>query len=183
VGPIWTPGAKDNTAGFIQGQRTGAPPPNTESKFYLFRVNQPLHFADLRVTSLNPFMTQLRLSATQRYGIDSGAEVDFLTMAASAPNDYSASRGIADAVYDLQQVTGLKGVCAFSSRADSDNGLVLSSEGDPTGGLIFALFGADSSIVTALTPVPKHHTQVAFDTFAELTARVEIPKLKFAGTS
>jgi hypothetical protein len=169
---IWKPSVVDATAVFMQGQRGGATPVDPKTKFYLFRVNQTLHFADLRLTSLAPFMTQLRRSGARRYGIDSGAPVDFLAMAASGPDDYSASRGIADAVFDLRRVTGITGVCAYSSRADRDSGLVASSDGDPTGGLVYAIFGADLSVVTALTPVPKAHDQVAFDTFAELNVAV-----------
>jgi hypothetical protein len=169
---LWTPAAPDATAGFIKEQRKGEPPAHAGYKFYLYRVNQTLHFADLRITSLTPFMTRLRMSEPQRYGISSSAQVDFLTMAASNPNDYSASRGIADAVYDSRHETGLSGVCALSSRADRDDGLITSFDKDQTGGLIYAIFGAASSVVTALTPVPKQWDHVPFDTFAELSARL-----------
>jgi len=170
--PLWKPSGTDSTAHFMHGQRTGASPVNSATKFHLMRVNQTLHFADLRVTSLSRFMTQLRLSGAQQYGITSEADVDFLAMAASGPDDYSAARGIADAVFDLRHQSGLAGVCAFSSRADSDSGLVVSAEDDPTGGLIYAVFGADSTVISALTPLPKSPDKAGFDTFAELTAQL-----------
>jgi hypothetical protein len=171
--PIWKPAAADETADFMKKQRTGALPLNTESKFYLFRINRTLQFADLRITTLAPFMAQLRASGARRYGISSGSMIDLLAMVASNPDDYSASRGFADAVFDLRRRTVLAGVCAFSSRADSDSGLVTSSQGDRTGGLIYAIFGEDSAEITALAPVPKSQNQVGFDTFAELTAALQ----------
>ena len=167
---IWKASTPDVTSAFMRGQRTGAAPVNVDTKFYLFRLSRPLHFADLRTTALAPFMAQLRASGARRYGLDSEAQVDFLATAASGPDDYSASRGIADAVYDQRRLTGIAGVCAFSSRADRDSGLIVDSEGDTTGGLIYAIFGADSAEVTALTPVPKSASQAGFDTYAELTA-------------
>ncbi len=171
---LWKPGATDRTNTFIQRQRAGAPPPDPASKFYLLRVEHPLRFADLRVTSLAPFMSQLRAGGdgAKRYGIVSASLVDFQIAAASAPEDYSASRGIADAVFDQRGVTSDAGVCAFSSRADMDSGIVLFSDDDPTGGLVFAIFGPDSSVVSALRPIARDQTQVGFDTYAELRGAI-----------
>lgn len=171
---IWRPGVADASKTFMQGQRAGAPPVDDQQKFYLFRVNQTLHFADLRTTALTPFMTQLLQGGAQRYGIVNSAQVDFLATAAAGPEDYSAPRAIADAIYDLRGLTGLSGVCAYSSRADSDSGMILSSGGDSTGGLIYAIFGPDSSEVRALTPVPQSATQAGFNTFAALSAAAGI---------
>jgi hypothetical protein len=154
----------------MRGQRAGAAPVDAKTKFYLFRTHQALHFADLRITSLGPFMAQVRQSGARRYGISENSEIDSLAMSASSPDDYSVPRGIADAVFDLRHLTGLAGVCAFSSRTDRDSGLIASSEGDATGGLIYAVLGPDSAEITALTPLPKSSTQPGFDTFAELTA-------------
>jgi hypothetical protein len=170
---IWSSSATDVTAEFMHEQRTGKPPLDSKLKFFLYRVDKTLHFADLRITSLASFMSRLLdMGGTQRYGITSGSMVDLLAAASGSPKDYSASRGIADAVFDLRRVSGFAGVCAFSSRADRDSGLVGGSEGDATGGLIYAIFGADSTAVTALTPVPKSADTLAFDTFAELSAAV-----------
>ena len=111
----------------------------------------------------------LHEGAAQRYGLSGRAVLDFLARASADPNDYSASRGIADAVFDTRKLSGFVGVCALSSRADRDSGLVVSAEGDATGGLIHAIFGADSTTVTELTPVSKSPGNLAFDTFEELT--------------
>ncbi len=170
---VWQASSSDATSEFMREQRAGAAvDPNL--KFFLYRMNETLQFADLRLTSLASFMKKL-LSAggAQRYGLSDRAAIDFLAKAASNPSDYSASRGVADAVFDSRKSSGLAGVCAFSSRADRDSGLVVSSEGDATGGLIYALFGADSTTVTSLTPVPKSPGNPAFDTFAELSAAVQ----------
>jgi hypothetical protein len=167
---IWKPSATDATATFMSAQRAGAQPARSATRFYLFRVNRTLVFADLRVTSLAPFMSRLLQSQAQRYGITSTAERDFLAAAAGRPDDYSASRGIADAVWDMQARTGMAGVCAFSSRADRDSGLVVSADGDSSGGLVHAVFGADGTVITALTPVPNSPAQPGFNTFADLQA-------------
>jgi hypothetical protein len=170
---IWKPSASDATSEFMREQRTGAPV-DPEYKFFLYRVNETLQFADLRLTSLASFMKRmLRAGAVQRYGLSESAVIDFLARASASPGDYSASRGMADAVYDSRQFSGFAGVCAFSARADRDSGLVVSAEGDVTGGLVHALFGADSTTVTSLTPIPKSPGVLAFDTFAALAAAVE----------
>ena len=169
---IWKPSSSDATSEFMREQRAGAAP-DPLYKFFLYRVNETLQFADLRVTSLASFMKRmLGAGAAQRYGLSDRAVIDFLARAASNPTDYSASRGIADAVFDTRQFSGFTGVCAYSSRADRDSGLVASAEGDATGGLIHAVFGADSTTVSTLTPVPKSPGNLAFDTFAELSAAV-----------
>jgi hypothetical protein len=170
---VWKPTSKDATSDFMREQRAGAAvDPNL--KFFLYRMNETLQFADLRLTSLASFVKRMLCAGgAQRYGLSDKAVIDFLARAASNPSDYSASRGIADAVYDSRKRSGLAGVCAFSSRADRDSGLVVGSEGDATGGLIYAVFGADSTTVSSLTPVPKSPGNLAFDTFAELSAAVQ----------
>jgi hypothetical protein len=166
---VWTPSSSDATSEFMREQRAGAVP-DPEYKFYLYRVNETLQFADLRLTTLASFMKRmLREGAAQRYGLSGRAVLDFLARASANPNDYSASRGMADALFDTRKLSGFAGVCALSSRADRDSGFVVSAEGDATGGLIHAIFGADSTTVTTLTPVPKSPGNLAFDTFAELS--------------
>jgi len=170
---IWKASSSDATSEFMREQRAGAAvDPNL--KFFLYRVSETLQFADLRLTSLASFMKKmLHAGGAQRYGLAPGAVVDFLARASSNPSDYSASRGMADAVFDTRKLSNFAGVCAFSSRADRDSGLVVSAEGDVTGGLIHAVFGADSTAVSELTPVPKSSGNLAFDTFAELRAAVQ----------
>jgi hypothetical protein len=166
---VWKPSSSDATSEFMREQRAGAAPDPTY-KFYLYRVNETLLFADLRLTSLASLLKRmLREGAAQRYGLSDRAVLDFLARASANPTDYSASRGIADAVFDTRKGSGFVGVCALSSRADRDSGLVVSAEGDATGGLIHAIFGTDSSTVSVLTPVPKSPGNLAFDTFAELS--------------
>lgn len=170
---VWKPSSSDATSEFMREQRAGAVP-DPHYKFFLYRVNETLPFADLRVTSLASFMKRmLNAGGAQRYGLSDRAVIDFLARASSDPTDYSASRGIADAVFDSRKLSGFAGVCAYSSRADRDSGIVVSAEGDATGGLIHAVFGADSTAVTTLTPVPKSPGVLAFDTFAELSQAVQ----------
>jgi hypothetical protein len=174
---LWKPGAVDQTRTFMQDLRAGGPPPKAGTKYYLLRVVKPLRFADLRITSLAPLFTQLRAGGGgSRYGIVEWSPLELQISAASASQDYSAARGMADAVFDFSRTTGDAGVCAFSSRADLDSGLVTESAGDPTGGLTFAIFGPDSIAVSALDPVPpnpKNKSKLGFDTFAALCAAIK----------
>ncbi len=162
--PLWQPGTADRTQRFMQGQVAGLPPPGGQ-RFHVYKLTQNLSVADLRLQTLMPIFLRLRSSgqAQQRYGIAAESPLDFQVAAASAVDDYSASRGMADAVADSARATGLAGVCAYSSRADRDNGLVLDSQGDPTGGLIFALFGPDGQALQALAPTgpPAGHPSFA----------------------
>lgn len=170
---VWKPSTSDATSEFMREQRAGAAV-DPSLKFFLYRMNETLQFGDLRLTSLASFMKRmLAAGGAQRYGLSDRAVIDFLAQAASNPSDYSASRGMADAIFDSRKLSRLSGVCAFSSRADRDSGIVVSTEGDATGGLIHAVFGADSTTISSLTPVPKNASSLAFDTFAELSAAVQ----------
>ena len=42
-----------------------------------------------------------------------------------APQDYSAARGLADAVSDFGTQRGIAGLMATSARGDSDSGMIL----------------------------------------------------------
>lgn len=173
--PLCIPGAPDKTRDFMQHQKAGALAPGGQ-RFHLFRLKQPLLFADLRLDALRPLFQQLRSSgeAKSRYGIVDWAPFDLLVSAASKSQDYSAARGIADAVSDQSGKTGHAGVCASSSRADTDSNMIVESHGDPTSGLIFAIFGQDGMTVSTLEPAaPKTDPNAAiFDTFAAITAAV-----------
>jgi hypothetical protein len=185
---IWKPGANDATAEFMRNQRTGAELHETK-KLFLFQVNQTMLFADLRLTALTSFFQRvLQSGGRERYGFADDVIVDFLARLISDQVDYSAPRGMADAIYDTSKRSGLCGVCAFSSRADKDNGFVVSAEGDKTGGLVHAVFGAGSSLVSTLTPIPKKpkpgkvyassttpadEPELAFNSFQELMERIE----------
>ncbi len=174
---LWKPGSVDQTRTFMQDLRAGAAPPKAATKYYLFRLIRPLRFADLRITSLAPMFARLRSDGGgSRFAIAGSAPLELQISAANASQDYSAARGIADAVFDSSRVTGDAGVCAFSSRADLDSGLVAGSAGDPTGGLVFAIFGPDKTAVTALEVVPadpKDKSKLGFDTFAALSAAIK----------
>jgi hypothetical protein len=187
---IWKPSSSDVTSEFMHQQRTGAKVHATK-KLFLFQVNKTLQFADLRLTALTGFFHKvLQSGGRQRYGLADNVVIDFLARSVSDPTDYSVARGIADAIFDTSKRSGLAGVCAFSARADRDNGFVVSAEGDSTGGLVHAVFGAGSSVVSALTPVPKkpkpgkiHATstapeippELAYDSFQELAERIDSP--------
>ena len=172
---LFKPGAPDGTKAFMQQQKTGAMPLSPQ-RFHLFRLKHPLQFADLRLTALAPLFQRLRASgeATQRYGMAAHIPFDMLLSCASDAQDYSAARGIADAVFDRRHSTGLAGVCAASSRADTDSGLIVESHGDATGGLIFAIFEKDGTPIMALEPAapPGRPNDAIYDTFEAIAAAV-----------
>jgi hypothetical protein len=172
---LFKPGAPDATRAFMQQQKTGAMP-HSPQRFHLFRLKYPLQFADLRMTALAPLFHRLRASgeARGRYGMVDHMPLEMLMSAVGDAQDYSAARGIADAVFDRRHSTGLAGVCAASARADTDSGLVFDDHGDPTGGLIFAIFNKDGAPITALEPAaPKGRpTDAIFDTFEAIAAAV-----------
>jgi hypothetical protein len=172
---LFKPGAPDGTRAFMQQQKTGAMPLSPQ-RFHLFRLKHPLQFADLRLTALAPLFHRLRGSGElrSRYGMVEHIPFEMLLSAASDAQDYSAARGFADAVFDRRHSTALAGVCAASSRADTDSGLVYDTHGDPTGGLIFAIFENDGAPITALEPAaPKGRPDDAtFATFEAIAAAV-----------
>jgi hypothetical protein len=169
------PGAPDKTSAFMQQQKAGAMPLSPQ-RFHLFRLKHPLSFADLRLTAIAPLLQRLRASGElrERYGMVDHLPFDMLVSAASEAQDYSAARGIADAVFDRRHSTGLAGVCAASSRADSDTGLVFDTHNDPTGGLIFAIFEKDGAPIAALEPAapPGKPNDAIYDTYADIVAAV-----------
>lgn len=173
AGRLWQAGQPDQTAAFMQQQKAGAGPVGS-NRFHLFRLKHPLQFADLRLTALAPFFHRLQASGEARshYGIVDWMPFNMLVSAASESQDYSAARGMADAVFDLRHTTGNAGVCAFSSRADSDSGLVYSSHGDHTGGLVFAIMDHDGTPVAALEPAaaPGQAGAATYDTFGAIAA-------------
>lgn len=172
---LFKPGAPDTTRAFMQQQKAGAMP-HSPQRFHLFRLKHPLQLADLRLTALAPLFHRLRTSgeARSRYGMVDHIPLEMLFSAASDAQDYSAARGIADAVFDRRHSTGLAGVCAASSRADTDSGLLFDTHGDPTGGLIFAIFDKDGAPITALEPAAPtgKPNDAIFDSYQAIVAAV-----------
>ncbi len=161
-----TPDMPDRTRAFMRAQVGGAKPLAKEH-FFLYRLKNKLRFADLRLQSLHPLFQRMGQSDELRRDFSLVSNLTLMLRAPSDLHDYSAARGIADAVYDRRNTNGLAGVCAPSSRADSDSGLVYDSHGDKTGGLIFAIFGKDRVPITVLEPVGE------FGTFQEIAAAVK----------
>ena len=172
--PLWVPGRGDRLRDHVVLAHAGLLPP-IENRFHLFQTTRPLLFADLRLTALMPFLLGVLCSreTRQRYGFVDQESMEQFLLQASAAQDYSAARGLSDAVADASNRTGHVGVCAFSSRADTETGLVTESYGDASGGLVFAIFGRDSlpvsTVVPAYSPAPAvKPRQVTFDTLQEL---------------
>jgi hypothetical protein len=83
-----------------------------------------------------------------------------------SPNDYSAARGLADAVYDAGRKRGIAGLMTTSARGDSDTGMILDNQGDGVEGFVYALFGRAGQRIDALQPV------ASYDSFKQLREAV-----------
>jgi hypothetical protein len=160
---LWLPGRHDVTGAFMSGQKGGAKLPAGEH-FHVYRAGSDLRTADLRLETLFRFFTRYQ------FGIAKNVPLDLLVNAVSSPTDYSAARGMADAVFDSRRQSGAAGLLATSARADSDSGLILGSHGDDSGSNVIALLGMPDTVVDALTPV------ASFESFADLSRA--LPKLK-----
>ena len=120
--------------------------------FHAYRLNTSLSLADIRVVSLaRLFGAVLAAPGTlARFAIAASMSADMMVQAVLDPHDYSAARGIADAVFDQGRVQGL---VANSARGDSDTGVALYAHGDGVEGFVYALFGSPGQALSALTPV------------------------------
>ena len=151
----------DKLKQFISNERNQGG--STQRNFHLYTLETDLFFADLRLSRLFRFFASLPANVLKRYGIAENSSAQLLAAKVNDPIDYSAARGMADAVYDAPMAKGhYHGVCAFSARADSDNGMIYGGDNDPTTGLVFAIFGAPGTVVSSLKPVQ------TFSTFSRL---------------
>ena len=162
-GSLWMPGSADTTRALIAAHTAGARLKPGE-KLHLYRAADKVLTADLRLDSL------FRFFARYQFDIADKVPLDLLVNAVASSCDYSASRGMADAIYDSRQHSGVSGLMATSARADSDSGLILGSHGDSKGSNVIALLGAPESVAGVLKPVE------TFESFSDLMAA--LPGLK-----
>lgn len=155
AGGLILPGAPDRTRAAVKAQAAGVPPGGAGNDFHVYRLSAPLLLADARVTALvGVFQDLLASPATrQRFGISPLASAAGLMNTVLAPTDYSAARGLADAVHDAGRKRGITGLVATSARGDSDTGMILDDAGDGVEGLVYALFGKAGQRLDALQPV------------------------------
>ena len=145
------PGGVDATRAFLEKELS------TKSAgsalFHVYTLQRPLRLVDLRVRCLfRLFSTYLAdADSRKRYGISMDTPTDFLSSAVTSPSDYSASRGVADAVSDARRRMFVDGICATTSRGESDSGLVLGLAGEASGA-IQVLFGTPRTKIEALKP-------------------------------
>lgn len=145
------PGGRDETRSFIKQELTGSP---VDALFHVYMPQKSFRLADFRLTSLFAIFTR-HLSdpqARKRYEISSETSIDTLMSAINSQYDYSASRGMADAVADQRRRISVDGLCAWSARGESDTGLITGIAGDASGS-IQALFGSPGTQIAALAPV------------------------------
>lgn len=146
------PGDNDKTREFLNKELTSGD--SGPDHFHVFSLDRALRLVDLQVRSLYALFAQHLADPTarNRYQISASTPIDFLSSAVNSVMDYSASRGMADAISDRRRASGVDGICATSSRGESDTGLVFGVAG-AAGGAIQVLFGTPGSKLTALKPV------------------------------
>ena len=117
--------------------------------YHVYQLVRPIVFADLRLQALYKYFS--------KFPSVTGSEHTIHTELRMIPlydgRDYSAARGMADAVYDVGTSKHVRGVCAISSRTDSDWGFNTSNHGDISDGLVVAIFGQPGITITDLQPV------------------------------
>jgi hypothetical protein len=151
------PGATDHTRAAVKALAAGPPAalPGGPQPFHVYRLQTELLLADIRVTALVRVFQDLfgAPGARARFGLSAAASAEGLMNAVLAPLDYSAARGIADAVYDVGTKRGIAGLLATSARGDSDSGMILDNQGDGVEGLVYALFGRAEQRLDSLQPL------------------------------
>lgn len=154
------PGATDRTRAAVKALGTGpaAPAAGGPQPFHVYRLQNELLLADIRVTSLVRLFQLLLVSpgARARFGLSPHASAEGLMNAVLAPQDYSAARGLADAVHDVGAQRGVAGLLATSARGDSDSGMILDNLGDGVEGVVYALFGRAGERLDSLQPVASY---------------------------
>jgi len=160
VAGLILPGGTDHTRAAVKTQAVGpvAAVPGGPQPFHVYRLQTDLLLADIRVTALVSMFQTLLVApgARARFGLSPATTAAGLMNAVLAPQDYSAARGLADAVYDVGTKRGIAGLMATSARGDSDSGMILDNLGDGVEGLIFALFGRAEERLDALEPVASY---------------------------
>lgn len=166
------PGGPDLTRSAVRSLSTGpgqasstAPKP-----FHVYRLQDSLLMADLRIRTLAQVFRDLLAApgARTRFGISPAASATGMLHSVLAPNDYSAARGLADAVYDAGTLRGIAGLIATSARGDNDAGVTLDNHGDGAEGLVYALFGRAEQRLGVLQPV------ASYGSFKEMRDAVKV---------
>lgn len=159
AGGLILPGLADRTRAAVKAMAgTAAAVPGAPQPFHVYRLKTGLLLADLRARTLVVVFQHLLAApgARARFGLSPAATADGLMNAVLAPRDYSAARGLADAVFDAGVRQGVAGLVATSARGDSDAGLLLDNAGDGVEGLVHALFGRAGERFEVLEPVASH---------------------------
>ena len=154
------PGGIDHTRVAIR-TLTSAPvaaAANGANFFHVYRLRTSVLLADIRVVALrNMFLDVLEAPGGRaRFGLSPAATAEGLIHAVLAPQDYSAARGLADAVCDVGTARGIAGLMATSARTDSDSGMILENQGDGVEGLVYALFGSAEARLDVLQPLASY---------------------------
>ena len=166
------PGGPDQTRSAVQSLSTGPGKviPTAPKPFHVYRLQASLLMADLRVRTLVQVFQDLLVApgARARFGISPAASATGMLNSVLAPNDYSAARALADAVYDAGTRRGIAGLIATSARGDNDTGVILDNQGDGVEGLVYALFGKAEQRLSVLQPV------ASYGSFKEMRDAVKV---------
>jgi hypothetical protein len=170
-------GGPDLTRDQIKREVLGSASAAGKRIFHAYRLSRAVSLADIRVPALAKlFSALLSQPATRRkFGIAEQAASHGLVQEVLAASDYSAARGMADAIAELHATRNISGLCATSARGDSDSGVALQDHGDGAVGEVYVLFGAPGQRISVLAPVS------SYASFQELRDKVKaLPG--FAGT-
>jgi hypothetical protein len=167
------PGGPDHTRAAVKSLSAGAATAVAQcgpQPFHVYRLQAALLLADLRVSALVRVFQDLlgAPGARARFGISPAATAAGLLNAVLAPQDYSATRGLADAVHDAGAQRGVAGLMATSARGDADSGVILDNQGDGVEGLVYALFGKAEQRLDVLQPV------ASYDSFKRMREAVKL---------
>jgi len=111
------PGAPDRLREAVKAATAGHAPASA-SFFHAYRGKAPIRLANLRVMTLARLFASLLTpaGARTRLGISEQASPDMLVQMVVDPNDYSAARGLSDAMR-IRRLLSASPVCARRRRA------------------------------------------------------------------
>ncbi len=159
-GGLILPGGTDHTRAATKAL-AGGPVVTTHGgpqPFHVYRLQAALLLADIRITALVRVFQEVLAApgARTRFGLAPTATAAGMMNTVLALGDYSAARGLADAVFDAGGKRGIAGLMATSARGDADSGVILDNQGDGVEGLVYALFGKAEQRLDVLQPVASY---------------------------
>lgn len=154
---LWTPGDPDQLRAAVTKAAVTTPSAGAPKYFHVYRLKHPLRLANIRAVALVTLFRGLLLQgAHSKFGLNRDVSAEVLAQRVVDPSDYSAARGMADAIGDLAPRQKLDGMTATSARGDTDSGAILDAYGDGVEGYVYAVFGPADRRLDVLEPVSSY---------------------------